>query len=53
MSRFFCSTFSKASLYSAMGSYWDEHGLDECWDETSDASFEFVAESDSELLPCN
>jgi hypothetical protein len=38
------SSISKASSYSEMGSYWDAHGLDECWDETSDASFEFVAE---------
>lgn len=38
------SSISKASSYSEMGKYWDEHSIDECWDETSDANFEFVAE---------
>jgi hypothetical protein len=38
------STISKASSYSEMGAYWDEHNLDECWEKTQDADFEFIAE---------
>lgn len=27
-----------------MGRYWDEHSLDDVWEKTADADFEFVAE---------
>lgn len=38
------SSISKASSYSEMGVYWDEHDLGDVWDSTGAADFEFIAE---------
>lgn len=37
------STISKAASYEAIGEYWDEHSLDEHWDETREVEFEVRA----------
>jgi hypothetical protein len=38
------SSISKCASYVEIGAHWDEHDLGENWDNTQDASFEFIAE---------
>lgn len=37
------SSISKASSYTSIGEYWDEHSLVEHWDDTAEAEFEVTA----------
>lgn len=38
------SSISKASSYTEMGEYWDNHDLSDTWENTKKADFEFIAE---------
>jgi len=38
------SSASKASSYTEMGEYWDNHDLADTWENTKKADFEFIAE---------
>lgn len=37
------ASISKGRTYKEIGEYWDEHSLDEHWDETTEVEFEVLA----------
>lgn len=42
------SSISKATSYEEIGEFWDEHGLDEYWEQTYPVEFEFELPPNSE-----
>lgn len=44
-------TFSNATSYEELGEYWDEHRLDEVWNETREVSVSVEPQQESLVLP--